>query len=128
MLGKVIQISAFILILSGCRGLEKLEHRRTGTVVREIPGDSIVVTHHYTDTIYRDTVIIHRTKYLNLVEKYEKGTVRIKCEQKPVKEVEQYTEKVKTKERDPAGGFKDIWFFYIGLILAVLVVLNKILK
>ncbi len=128
MFRRFIKISAIaIILLSGCGGIQKIKSRRSGIVVREIPGDSIVVTHRYTDTIYQDTVIIHRTKYLNLVEKYERGTVKIKCEQKPVKETEQYTEKLSRQEPN-RDGFKDIWFLYIGMILAVLVVLNKILK
>ncbi len=108
---------------------DKSTIKQKGTIYREVPGDSVIVIR---DTIYRDTVIVHRTKFLNLVESYNKnGVVKIKCEQREVKEKEIYEreEKKNIKEMEKvAQGFKDVYFLYIGLILVVLVIVNKLLK
>jgi len=137
MFGKIEKTITILaaLLLFGCRAAtvhrDRSRTQQTGTIIRELPGDSIVVKHHYYDTIYRDTVIVHRTKFLNLVETYGKnGIVRVKCEQKPVKEVEKYQRETKAniKETEKDTAFKEIYFLYIGLILVVLVIINKLLK
>ncbi len=133
MLGSITKISAIIIMLTGCANQkhivkDKSVTRQSGIIIREIPGDSITVVR---DTIYRDTVIVSRTKFLNLTETYGNGTVRIKCKQKHIKENEKYEKEIKANIKEKTKetqGFKDVYFLYVGLILIIMVIINKLLK
>ncbi len=132
---KIIFISLLLLLVS-CGTYKKKTgthsiSREVGTRTREIPGDTVI---HVRDTVYKDKVIVQRTKYLNLTTRYDnKGNIeKVDCVQKPVKETEEYvkekeeTRKQIEKERKPAYNPEKLMFYgFLGLF--ALIISNKII-
>lgn len=129
-----------VVFLTGCRSIQRhtvtgkktIKTLETGTRKIITKGDSIVYVPRIS---YKDTIITRVHKNIVLTTEYKNGKVtKVNCEEKAKEIIENYVKQQETKEqnkekevkKDPV--IKDIYFLYIGIILIVLLIVNKIFK
>ena len=136
----IVSLVWFSFSLTGCRSVKRhtvtgkktIKTTETGTRKITTKGDSVI----YKPRIkYKDTIITRVHKNVILRTEYKNGKInKINCEQKAQEILENYIKQQEAKSStqttnvEKESAVKDIWFLYIGLILTMLLIINKLFK